>query len=116
MNGRTRDAVARYLSWERLTHLAGWTALFALTAIAVYLGSFWFTDSWLLPASIAALAVTLLAGGLVGHRRAAGTGLRRRAAAVRYGLLVVMLVASAVAVVLMALTLLLFTILGGWSI
>jgi hypothetical protein len=116
MNGRTRDAASRHLSWERLTRLAGWAALTALTAIAVYLGSFWFADSWLQPASIGVLAVTLLAGGLVGHRRAAGTGLRRWAAAVRYGLLVVMLVASAVAVLLMALTLLLFTTLGGWSI
>jgi len=116
MNGRTPDGVTRYLSWERLPRLACWAALSALTAIAVYLGSFWFADSWLQPAAIAALAVTLLVGGLVGHRRAAGTGLHRRAAAVRYGLLVVMLVASTVATLLMALTLLLFTILGGWSI
>jgi hypothetical protein len=116
MNGRTRDAVTRYLSWERLARLAGWAALSALTAIAVYLGSFWFSDSWRQPASIGALAVTLLAGGLVGHRRAADAGSRRWAAAVRYGLLVGMLVASAVAVLLMASTLLLFTILGGWSI
>jgi hypothetical protein len=116
MNARTRDAVARYLSWERLTRLAGWATLSALTAIAVYLGSFWFSDSWLRPAFIGVLVVTLLAGGLVGHRQAAGTALHRWAAAVRYGLQVAMLVASAVAVLLMALTLLIFTILGGWSI
>ena len=35
MSGRTRDAVARYLSWERLARLARWAAISALTAIAV---------------------------------------------------------------------------------
>ena len=59
--------------------------------------------------------MTLLAGGLVGHRRAAGPGLRLWAA-VRYGLLVAMVVASGVAGLRMALTLLLFTSMGGWSI
>jgi hypothetical protein len=92
----------------------GWAALGALTFVAFSLGSFWFADSWLQPAMLAAMAIALLAGLLVGDRRAIRAGRPRGAEAVRYGLLLAMLFAAAVGLVLLAWTALFVTLLGGW--
>jgi hypothetical protein len=111
MGRGTRERPSR----ARLSDVAGWTVLGVLTAVAVYLGSFWFADSWLQPTMLGAVAVALSAGLRVGDRRAARSGSPRRAEAVRYGLLFAMLFASAVGVLLLAWTVLLTTMLGGWA-
>jgi hypothetical protein len=93
---------------------AGWAVLSVFTAVAIYLGSFWFADSWLHPPMVGALAVALLVGWRIGDQRAARSGLPRRAEAVRYGLLFAMLFASAVGLVLLAWTFLFASMMGGW--
>jgi hypothetical protein len=110
MGRRTRERPIR----ARISDLAGWATLGVLTALAVYLGSFWFAGSWLQPTMLVALAVALLVGVRVGDERATRAGSPRGAEAVRYGLLFAMLFASAVGVVLLAWTLLFTTMLGGW--
>jgi hypothetical protein len=99
----------------RVSDVAGWAALCVLTTIAVYLGSFWFADSWLRPTMVGALAAALLVGLWVGDQRATRSGSPRRAEAARYGLLFAMLFASAIGVVLLAWTLLFTTMLSGWG-
>jgi hypothetical protein len=110
MDDGTRERPFR----ARIIDVAVWAILTALTAVAVYLGRFWFVDSWLQPTAFAALTVALLVGFQFGADRAR-PGSPRRAEAVRYGLLFAMLLSAAVGVVLLAWTLLVFSLLGGWA-
>jgi hypothetical protein len=98
----------------RVGDVVGWGVLGVLSAMAVYLGSLWLAGSWLQPTVVAAVAVALLVGLLVGDRRAVRAGLPRRQEAVRYGLLFAMLVASTVGLTLLAVTWLFSLLLGGW--
>jgi hypothetical protein len=114
MGDRTASTARRRRRRARVADAAGWAVLSVLTVVGVHLGRFWFAGSWLQPTMLAAAAATLAAGALVGAQRAARSGRPLLGETVRYGLLSVLLFASAVGVLLLVWMAIVTTVLGGW--